>query len=63
VRSDIGIPGKIVGREEPSWIFRRVGWVDSRPRMARWWREWPIERLRFEGATIRVEICARWEEG
>jgi hypothetical protein len=54
------MPGKMFGRELPSWIVF-IWWIgeegrERRPRTARWWREWPMERLRFEGSTKRAEI-------
>ena len=64
VRSDMGIPGKMLGMEEPSCIFLIFvgdceGFWERRPRIARWWREWPMLRLRFEGSTKREEIMER----
>jgi len=59
------MPGKMFGREEPSWIIfigREEG-RERRPRIARWWREWPMERLRFEGSTKRAEIRERERVG
>jgi hypothetical protein len=37
--------------------------LERRPRMARWWRECPMERLRLEGSTKRVERMPRWKAG
>jgi hypothetical protein len=58
------MPGKMFGREEPSWIIFIGGeGRERRPRIARWWREWPMERLRFEGSTKRAEIRERERVG
>lgn len=40
-----------------------LGVLERKPRRARLWREWPIERLRFEGSTRIAAMIPREEEG
>ena len=68
VKSDIGTPGKMFGREDPSCkvvilVPGYFGFGDRRPRIARWCRECPMERLRFEGSTKSADIKARLRVG
>lgn len=59
-----GIPGKIPGRQHPSWKCLMSGCFWRRFLTARRWREYPIDRLRLDGSTkmapmIPVEVEGR----